>query len=750
MTRKGLESAGVPCYAGRVRPSNPLLALFLAVLTAGSVMAADEAPDALAAAVRDAGQLKVLRVHELKAPPNLLNYGLTLDADGVYRAAAPPPNSPPGTPRRTATPGQLAAVLARWTLTPSAATLAARSPAPPPGAAEAALAAHREVGRATDRRLNDAAGSLATPDGFDSRWGALNAAGARPSGNSEPLRRGLLRLGAERLADGALLPRPGQPPEAANASAWAGLSAGEIGDKMFDLRNGGTDAEIAARKNELIRVVLSGDGESRGRALELLGRLHDESLLPILLPALRREKGYQNRRRAADALGAIVAGYKAKSGGWSEFLDKAPPILNVMMKTSPNWNFGTEMLRPLYMGLDLINLMEPADEKRFLAGFDDPRVLLMMLSLGDTSRIEHDAGVHSDSAALIYARYRELVAAGAPGLGAFLSDDAVAGETRATLLDRLNRYRFVGPELETDETFRRELPKILFGKGSHVYPNTVFSISVLAAGMPKAEFVRHSMDFIRSASAADARSAVAFFLLHPQMLTAAQRAELEKRGDGLDDALRASLAAHRARPPVYDGWPKSGVNAALVFTQAGHADNFFRALTKLGYRLERGPKGQSTYVHRDARGEIRLTALVTPSDKEGWALDRVGVGRAIVERMADPKYQVVIYRGHVGDYGSPVGDETFAGKVFVDLSCDSDTQSDKILGACKNCAFFGTNSTAEGSVNNAFLPQVLSALAARESFAQMSARFERSMPRLFHRFTGTWSPALLWAAATDR
>ena len=56
---------------------------------------------------------------------------------------------------------------------------------------------------------------------------------------------------------------------------------------------------------------------------------------------MRRETDYNNRKVVADALGAIVAGYKAKEGGWSEFLDRAPPILNVMMKASPDWNYDS-------------------------------------------------------------------------------------------------------------------------------------------------------------------------------------------------------------------------------------------------------------------------------------------------------------------------------------------------------------------------------------------------------------------------
>jgi len=718
-----------------------LAALFLSAFVACAAFAADEAPDALAAAVRDAGQLKVLRLHNVTSPPNLRAFGLTLDGDGVYRAVAPPPNTPPGTPRRTATPSQLAAAMAQWTMSPRAVLPARR--APPPAAERAALERQREVGRQTARRLDAGAAGLATPNSFDARWGAM----ARPAGNSEPIRRSLLRVGAERLADGVMLPDKNAPPDTA-PSAWKGLTRDQIEVRLIALT--GDDAGIAARRAELIRLVVSGDSRQRERATELLGRLHDPALLPILLPALRRERDYHSRQVVSDALGAIVSGYKANNAGWSEFLDRAPPILNVMMKVSPDWSMNASMLKGMFMGLDLINLMSPADEKKFLAGFDDPRCLLTMLSMGDTSRIEHDAGVHSDSAALIYARYKELTAAGQPGLGAFLADPAVNSETKSTLLDRLTRYRFIGPELERDEQFRHVLPKVLFAKGSQVRSQTVFSVAVLAAGIPKADFAKNSMDFIRSSSAADARSAVAFFLLHPQMLTAAQRSELETRRDGLDDDLRRSLAAHRARPPVYDTWPKSGLEAALVFTQAGHADNFFRTLTRLGYSRARTRDGNQLFTRGGPGGTIRITATVFPSDEEGWAEDRAAVGKAIVARMSDPKYQVVIYRGHVGDYGAPVRDEQFKSKVFIDLACDSEDTSDRILASCHNCAFFGTNQTAEGAINNQFLPQALSALAARESYAQMSARFEKSMPKLFSRFTGTWSPALLWEAASNR
>ena len=720
----------------RLTAALPFLALL--ALAPLSAPAADAPADALSAAVRDAGQLRVLRAHGLSAPPNLLAFGLTLDADGVYRAARPPEGAPPGTPRRTATPGQLAAALARVMLAPRAAAPPAASP----------LARHADLARAADRRLSDTAAALSAPARFDA--GFAPSPSGLPPARAEALRRSLLRHGYERLADGAGLSGAGAPPEAGAPSAWSGLDRGQVSDRLIELGHG-SDAGIAARKGELVRLAVSGGGEERIRALQLLGRLRDDSLLPVLLPALKNAKGFEDRRGAADALGALAAGYKAREGGWSSFVERAPPILNVMLKASPDWNFRSETLRGMFMGLDLINLMEPADQKRFLAGFDDPRVLLMMLSLGDTRRIERDAGVHSGSAALIYARYRELAGAGATGLGAFLADPAVSPATRALLLDRLNRYRLIGPELERDETFRRELPRLLFERRSRVWSTTVFSIGVLAAGLPKAEFARHAADYIRSATAEDARAAVAFFLLHPQMLSPEQRREVESRAGGLDAEVRAALAAHRAAPPMYERWPKGApLEAALVFTQAGHAQAFFKTLAGLGYRAARGPGGTTIFTRREAGREVRLTAAVFPSDKEGWAQDRAAVGRAVLERLRDPRWQVVVYRGHVGDYGKLSPDPAIFAKAFIDLSCDSDAEAAGVLGQCRDCAFFGTNQTSEGSVNNAFLPQVLSALAARESFAGMSRRFERSMPRLFSRYTGTWSPALLWEAASER
>jgi hypothetical protein len=730
----------------------PITLLILALAAACSSARAADEHDALAAAVRRPDQLSVLRERGLTRPPKLNSYGLKLDADGVYRAGERPEGSPPGTPRKTPTTAQFSAVLARWLSShPADAGPAAAAPPTPDAAVVAAHAQNR-----------DRAAALGAGSRFDASFSP--DAPALPAARREALRRGLLRFGAERLADGALL-GPGGVPETGIPSAWSGLNHSQIDDALTALDRGG-DGAIAGRRGELIRLLAAGDGEERGRALRLLGRLHDETLLPVLLPALRRETGFNNRKLAAEALAAIVAGFKAKEGGWDAFLDKAPPVLNVMFKAAPDWNYGTLLLNALYADLDLLNLMEPADEKRFLAGFGDPRVLLMMMSLGETGRIQRDAGVHSDSAALIYARYRELTAAGAPGLGAFLEDPAVSPSTRAQLLDRLNRYRLIGPELERDETLRRDLPKLLFGRGSQTYAQTVFSIAVLAAGMKKADFAKHSMDFIRGSSEADARSAIAFFLLHPQMLSAAQRRELEDRADGLDERVRESLAGYRAVPPVYSHWPKNKIlEAALVMTeQDNHVALFLRKLRSLGYASSTGHGGVARFTRRDARGEVRLSLFLFAANNtaklerdRGWALDRPAVQAAVVAALGDPKYQVVAYRGHVGDYGTVPSDagRPFVGKVFIDLACDSESKSSGALSSgvmerCADCAFFGTNQTAEGVVNNIFLPEALAALAARESFADMNRRFQARMPRLFSRFTGSWSPARLWEAASNR
>jgi hypothetical protein len=527
------------------------------------------------------------------------------------------------------------------------------------------------------------------------------------------------------------------------------MTDSQIDGQLITLRQGGDEA-IRERRAELIRLVNGGKGDQRGFAIQLLGRLHDESLLPILLPAIMREKDHHNRRMAAEALASLATSFKAKEGGWDAFLDKAPPVLNVMLKASADWSFNTATLNSLYTVTDLLNLMEPAGKKRFLAGFGDPRVMLMLLSLGDTTRINREAGVHSDSAALIYARFKELSAAGGPGLGAFLADGSVSAETRATVLDRLNRYKLIGPELERDEAFRRGLPAMLFAPDSKVIANTVFSVSVLAARMPKAEFAKHSMAYIRAAPARDARAALAFFLLHPQMLSAEQRAELNGRIDGLDAHMRDAMDEYRRTPSVYGHWPKTGpIDAALLMTQEGHAQLFMKTLASLGYKPEPAKGGATRYV----RGQVRLSVYRFASDKEGWAEDRDAVGRAVAERLRDPKFQVVVYRGHVGDYGkSPLGsDGTEArGKVFIDLSCDSDSQSAGVMERCQDCAFFGTNQTAEGAINNAFLPEALAGLSSRESFADMNRRFQAKLPKLFHRFTGSWSAARVWEAASGR
>ena len=715
------------------------LALLLALAVCAPAFAADG--DGLAV-VKNAGQQRVLREKGFDKPPSLRAYGLTLDADGVYRAATVPAGSPPGTPRRTIGAEQLSTILARWQSANGTAVLAAPpadGPVAPRAQDAAAVVAHGERRAAVERTMNDGADSLTVPQRFDDAFG--RPAWTPPVHQREPLRRGLLRVGYERLSTGEV------PLESARPTSWDKLSSREIDDELFHLRGAGDDA-VRAKKAELVRLLTTGTGEQRGHALRLLGGLRDESLLPVLLPALMREKDHTNRRAAAEALAGLAVSFKAKEGGWDAFLDKAPPILNVMMKSAPDWKYGSSTLASLYAVTDLLNLMEPADKKKFLGGFGDPRVMLMILSLGNTERIGRTAGVHSDTAALVYARYKEL-SDGAPALGAFMADPSVDAETRASLLDRLNRYKLIGPELKRDEAFRRGLPALLFAPGSKVLPNTVFSVAVAASTDPNAEFAHNSMAYLQSLPARDARAALSFFLLNPQMLDARQRADVNSRIDSLDPRMREELDEYRRKPSVYGYWPRTGpIEAALLMTQEGHARLFMKTLTDRGYKAERGSGGATRFT----RGNVRLSLYQFASDKEGWAVDSDAVARGIAERLRDPKFQVVVYRGHVGDYGkSPLSSgDSARGKVFIDLSCDSDSQSGEVMSACEDCAFFGTNQTAEGAINNAFLPEALDGLASRESFADMNKRFQAKMPRLFHRFTGSWSAARLWERAAAR
>jgi hypothetical protein len=704
------------------------------ILLASAPRGAALEPDYLEA-VRHPVQQKVLRDNSLAKPPDLRRFGWTLDADGVYRSVS----VPAGTARRAASAEQLAAALARWQSANGTAILNRADTVLPPTPDAAVLAEHERRRARAATALHDDGENLTPAQRFDAAFPANPA--AIPPAAQDRMKTGLRLLGAQRLSEGAVDLSGNAKP-----SAWEGMSSGQIDKELMAMD---VDSSlIEPRRAELIRLVSSGGGWQRGKAIMLLGSLHDEALLPVLLPALMRETD-SNREHAAEALASIVANFKARQGGWSAFVEKAPPVLNVMFKSVTDWNYDGNVRVPLQTSFDLLNLMEPSDKKRFLAGFNDSRVLLMMMSLGDTTRIGREEGIHSDTAALMYARYKELSSQGGAGLGTFLTDPAMSQDTRAILLDRLNRYKFIGPELERDESLRRVLPALLFGPGSRVPASTVFSVSVLASGLPKAEFAKNSMAFIRGAPAKDTRAALAFFVLHPQMLTPDQRRELDAHLDGLDAHMREAMAQYRGTPSVYSYWPKTGpIDAALLMTQEGHAQLFMKTLTSRGYQAERGPGG----AVRFRRGQVRISVYQFASNSDGWALDRPALGRAVSERLRDSKYQVVVYRGHVGDYGrNPMSEsEKAKGKVFIDLGCDSNAESWIVMQHCDDCAFFGTNQTAEGVVNNAFLPEALEGLGARESFAAMERRFRAKVPKLVHRFTGSWSAAHLWEAAAQR
>ena len=515
------------------------------------------------------------------------------------------------------------------------------------------------------------------------------------------------------------------------------------------------EAEIVRQKEKLLPLTESKDLYTRRRTIYLLSRLHDESLAPIFLKHLKNMRGNRDEVGcgiediALRGIGDILGTYKADSPGadWSTYLKKAPRLLSTVVTNADI--AGYEARHLIISNLSYLNLMTENQRVQFINDVEDPKAALGFIAASDSHDIiDEERGLHSSEAKLFYARFKQL-AAGKP-LSQFLnvSDLSSRAET-SQLVARLQRYDLLTEELRTDPQFVPALTALMFSTSRTFGPGQMFSIGRLLWQTQGDTFAQALLNRIKNADDPqfDRHAALFYLALNEQHLTPQQKEIVHALGGSQLTDLERRALQNWSHVPFYDHWPKGPVNVALVMTQAEHAYDFLHTLESHGFQRTGKTRDKNNVERLElVKSGLRLQMEIFPSSRKGWAMNPSLLRTTMMERYRDSRYQVVAYRGHALNYW-PFALEKIENKnkVFIDLSCDSAFFSQLVTRNCEDCAYFGTTTTGAGAVNNVFLLAVLESLASRLNYQQMQAKFDRELPRTLYRFTGTWSPASVWA-----
>lgn len=528
----------------------------------------------------------------------------------------------------------------------------------------------------------------------------------------------------------------------------SGHEGWRLDEKLDELKRSG-DPEIARVRDELRKLSGFAAVKTRTNAVLLLGRLGDEKLAPFFLEKLEDESR-SVRTAAAWSLDSIMAAHRNDpKAGWDAYIQKAPKILTPIAVGKDQISRGSGSRQVIAGNVNHFTLMEDRQKVEFLKNFDDPLALLVFMAVTDDRDISQQRGLHTDGARLVMNRIKEL--SGAKPISALLSDPRLTPLSRAKALAKLNRYNLLEYELKLDSGLVKILPEILFSTDAReaylLTPAETFSIAGLAWKIRGKEFTQNFLDSLTTMDDKKQHAALLFLMVNAQHLSPGQKKaaqELARRKIS-KEVLKEVNA--RARVPFYGAWPKDKLNVAVVMTQADHAREFVAALEKNDYRKVSETRSKTALIElvknkEDREIRIRLEVFFSKND---WVQDRDIVTKTLKGYYDQPGYQVVVYRGHAGDYlvNEIQGTET-QNKVFVDLSCNSSYSSSHAIENCRDCAYFGTSTTATGVTNTVFLQEAMEALSRKMSYEKMQARFDRSLRHTSYRFTGSWSKTDFW------
>ena len=507
-------------------------------------------------------------------------------------------------------------------------------------------------------------------------------------------------------------------------------------------------ADIRRLKEELLRLANFEDSHVREGSVYLLGLLRDESLVQFFADKLRDQE-VAIRDDAARAMGVIMASIHLKEG-WPGFIKKVPSILSTMVLSDGDQNPFYENGRMVRSFMSYVNLMEEKQKKEFIAGFNKPAAIAIILAMSRGEDINERGGLHTPEGRQLYSRLKELSAKLGLSLSRVLDDPAVNQDTRARFLVRANRYQVLEDAVRTDPTLPGLAIANLFVPSVPERADAIFSACQAIENVYHDRFYDAALQQLPSLPSRTQARVIIYLKMRENNMRPEQRERLE------ENALRVMPQDFFARvnndditPPYYKAWPKDVLNVALVMTQEAWARDFENAARADGYRLAaNNPKDFQRQgrclAKKVSQKEIRIFLATLPSNSKGWALDKDGLARILKQSFSNDNFQVIAYRGHSGDYNEVdlFNAKNFdaKNKVFIDLACDSANTQEDVIQLCRDCGFYGTLTTSQGVVNNRFLLLVLDGLARTETHHQTRQRLAQKLPANSYKFTGSWSP----------
>jgi hypothetical protein len=560
--------------------------------------------------------------------------------------------------------------------------------------------------------------------------------------------------------------------------------------EMFAALKTKDDASLLHYRTEIQAMLKSSNNILRANAIYLLGRIQRHelgarferkapigglSLTPTLLAALE-DPNFQVRENASMALGAIIGAYHvygrrehrrrdgrldrmdvfgrlfpgAKSKkGWDAFVKHAPPLIEALAKSRMRWDNGSTRWT-VSTFVSYLHLMPESQRNAFVARLKDPDALVGILAGSGDHEVRELRGIHTVEGKMLFSRLEETL--GGKPLSEFLKGGGVPPAEMTNLFARMTRFGILETSLEKDPKLFEVYAGVLSarrldigdrGKGRamnvsdfNLAMNDLWRHDAVRMG----RFVRERF---RTGSGDEKKRLAAYVLFNSERFKPAFVAEARAALPPASAARVAELSRAERTPSYYSKWPEKSLRVGVVFPQEGWADRFMKHLRKNGYKRgrPRSVDGATEFPLTATIGgrkvEIRLRVL--PSRLGGWAKDRSKVNEHLARFYADPDTQVVMYRGHIGDYtpGS-VAAEKAKNKVFVDLGCGSKI-NEGVVANCSDCDYFGTTQVALGSINNTFSRSLISMLAKRRSYGDMSRLLRGAMPKSFHRYTGPYS-----------
>ncbi|MBI3548821.1 MAG: HEAT repeat domain-containing protein [Elusimicrobia bacterium] len=515
-----------------------------------------------------------------------------------------------------------------------------------------------------------------------------------------------------------------------------------------------------------LRVAVLGALESRPQDREVIDFLAEHGL---------KDEADVVRRRVIELMakhmnGLIPASPKALGGlkenpDLREFVAKAPDVFAMMasgLRTLPEFMWGTQEIEN---AVNALNYMKAEQKLAFfkgvanapgggLDGVENLKRMVVIPVILDRSSVSERTGFHGDSADALYAAALPLLKGAKMNIGDVLAAFGDKPVLQAHVLSRLNQLNIMAKEFARDPQVAKHFPALMFGNPNADH-GTVFSMFALASQGPQGKgFVDDLFNSMKS----HPLEASAFLSLQKGKLTAAQAQEVDRV---LEDYPRASRLLHQYKdyPAIYghDRWLGNKMSFYVAITQKEHLSPLLSALASDGFKRVGGSGAKTEYEGTLGGKTVRYQIELFKSDAEGWAVKRDEVADAMHRCLSDDTNHGCIFRGHAADYLSKARPELFRGAAFngkalVDGGCYSDGHEGIVMNCrggadCRN-TFLGSTRRTSGAANTPFIREFVRALAHRMDYPTMHAMFQQKLPHLMDGFTGPWSPARLWRAAT--